>query len=168
MPRTTVTCSLDYSHCWCSFFDHDWWTSWPLIWEIFLRSTSRCQKWLIHIRMPVGDPGISEPTKGREGGYNSWSLGMFVWCLTCSNFFREWNKYCKHCMWASMKVYACYWGKIFKNKHKKIFQKGFGWRVDLGSAFSSFHLHILRYACIDIVSLWRGDRWNWTQPWFGK
>ena len=48
-------------------------------------------------------------------------------------------------MWASKKVYACYGGKIFKNKHKQYFKRG----MDGASTLDPpFHLFIFIYLLI--------------------
>ena len=44
---------------------------------------------------------------------------------TCSQI-RESNTHCTHCMLTSIKLYACYAVKLYKNKTKNIFQTGGG------------------------------------------
>ena len=39
---------------------------------------------------------------------------------------RESNSYCTHCMWTTIKLYACYAIKLYKNKPKKYFKQGGG------------------------------------------
>lgn len=54
-------------------------------------------------------------------------------------------------MWASKKVYACYGGKIFKNKHKQYFKRG----MDGASTLDPpFHLFIFIYQGIHVLILY--------------
>ena len=92
----------------------------------------------------VADPGISNPGDAELGAVEF--LGSEVCCDApfIHTLCREQNTYCKHCMMASVKVYACYAVKI-----KKFKQGARARRVGAGSAWSGWHP--LSWSLIEII-----------------